>query len=184
MEKSTAFEKFNNLFYEIDKYDKCLKQIDKEFIYGTSGFRTDASILHKVYKKITYLIKFKNKIYKVSFRVALGLYLKSIEYHGMPFGIMITASHNKYKDNGFKIAAFKGESAPTTWESYFTKIVNTKNLIDFIKEYIQILAEQKSKRTIEDIMNTKALICYAYDTRPSSKEFDEITWYLIFKILS
>jgi phosphomannomutase len=92
----------------------------------------------------------------------------------MPFGIMITASHNKYKDNGFKIAAFNGESAPTSWESYLTQIVNTKNLIQYFKTYIKTLAEE-ANRTIEEIMNTKALICYAYDTRPSSKEFDEIT---------
>lgn len=92
----------------------------------------------------------------------------------MPFGIMITASHNKYKDNGFKIACFKGESAPNSWESYFSNIVNSKNLIEYFKAYVQTLAEQ-TKRSIEEILNTKALICYAYDTRPSSKEFDEIT---------
>lgn len=111
---------------------------------------------------------------QVSFRVALGLYLKSVEFHGMPFGIMITASHNKYKDNGFKIAAFRGESAPISWESYFTQIVNSKNLIQYIQAYIKTLAKETNK-TIEEIMNTKALLCYAYDTRPSSKEFDQIT---------
>jgi len=92
----------------------------------------------------------------------------------MPFGIMITASHNKYKDNGFKIAAFKGVCAPKSWESYLSKIVNSKNLIEYCKAYIKTLAEE-TNRSFEEIMNTKALICYAYDTRPSSKEFDEIT---------
>jgi len=47
MENNT-FDKFEHIFTEIDKYDKSLKQIEKEFIYGTSGFRCDASILHKV----------------------------------------------------------------------------------------------------------------------------------------
>lgn len=92
----------------------------------------------------------------------------------MPFGIMITASHNKYKDNGFKIAAFRGESAPNSWESYFTNLVNTKNLIEYFKAYITKLSEE-TNRTIDEIMNIKGLICYGYDTRPSSKEFDEIT---------
>lgn len=86
---------------------------------------------------------------------------------------MITASHNKYNDNGFKLAAFKGESIPADWEEFFTNLVNSTNLIDFIKYYLLFISE-KNKIQIEKLLTIKGLICYAYDTRPSSKEFNNI----------
>ncbi len=43
-----SLENFNLILSELDNYDKSLKQIDSDFVYGTSGFRTDASLLHKV----------------------------------------------------------------------------------------------------------------------------------------
>jgi hypothetical protein len=46
--EQNSFDKFNNIFTELDKYDKSLKHIEGDFIYGTSGFRCDAKILHKV----------------------------------------------------------------------------------------------------------------------------------------
>lgn len=101
------------------------------------------------------------------------MYLKSIEFNGIPLGLMITASHNKYHDNGFKVAAFNGESVPSSWEKYFKDIVNAKNLIEFMK-YSLLDIVRNTNKNIKSLLSTKALICYAYDTRPSSKEFDLI----------
>jgi phosphomannomutase len=86
---------------------------------------------------------------------------------GMPFGLMISASHNKYKDNGFKIAAFKGESSPLEWEEFFEDFVNTNNITDKFKEILKKISQEKNI-SIENLLAIKANICLGYDTRPSS----------------
>lgn len=48
--ENNDFEEYESLFNKLESYDKSLKTIDKEFFYGTSGFRYEASILHKVSK--------------------------------------------------------------------------------------------------------------------------------------
>jgi len=53
-----SLEKFELIFSKINEYDKGMKQIDRDFVYGTSGFRCEASIMHKVFFKIQF-----NKIY-------------------------------------------------------------------------------------------------------------------------
>jgi phosphomannomutase len=103
----------------------------------------------------------------------LGLYLKSIENMGLPLGLMVTASHNKYKDNGFKIAAFKGESAPLSWEEFFEDLVNTNNITTKLKEILEKISLDKNI-SLENLLAIKANICVGYDTRPSSIIFYEI----------
>lgn len=49
MENNTL-DKYQHFFKELNNYDKSLKLINKDFIYGTSGFRCDASSLHRVNK--------------------------------------------------------------------------------------------------------------------------------------
>ena len=63
---------------------------------------------------------------------------------------MVTASHNKYTDNGFKISSLNGENIPSEWKGIYTNIVNTKNLI------------QDFKSLVVDLLNQTATIKYYF----------------------
>ncbi len=139
--------KFN--FDQISIYDSKLNQFsDKTFSYGTSGFRYD-----------------ENELDKIVFRVAIVSCIKSISSKGMPTGIIITASHNKYTDNGLKIAAEDGHSISPEWENKYTKIVNSKNLKNDLEN---LLSEFK------DFTNYEPIINIACDTRRSSPGLTKI----------
>lgn len=86
---------------------------------------------------------------------------------------MITASHNKYKDNGLKIAALKGESAPSSWEGFFEDLANTNNIQGKLKEVLEEISKEK-KISVESLLAIKANICIGYDTRPSSINLEKI----------
>jgi phosphoacetylglucosamine mutase len=59
--------------------------------YGTAGFRYDSDIIKKI-----------------AFRVGISVaYCSNLLQE--PIGIMITASHNKYTDNGIKLVKHDGE---------------------------------------------------------------------------
>lgn len=74
--------------------------------YGTSGFRNDAK-----------------KIIEISFKIGeIIAYLTTSKNEN--FGIMITASHNKYIDNGVKIVDMKGNMIEKDYEIILEKYVN------------------------------------------------------------
>ena len=91
MEKDLSYlplpEKILNSLEEIDKN---IKTIDRYFNYGTAGFRFNEDLLEKI-----------------SFRSGILTCLLSMSKNSLPYGIMLTASHNIYTDNGVKIAGLK-----------------------------------------------------------------------------
>jgi len=104
----------------------------------------------------------------VLFRLLVGTYIKSLENHGLPLGIMITASHKKYTDNGFLIAGVNGEPISSEWKAFYNEIVNIECLKDFFIKYLDCIY-QKNKDIID--FSIQSSICFSMDTRPSSKNF-------------
>jgi len=85
--------------------------------YGTSGFRDEAK-----------------KIIDISFKIGEILaYLTTSKNEN--FGIMITASHNKYIDNGVKIVDRKGNMIEKDYEIILEKYVNDEFEILKTKNY-------------------------------------------------
>lgn len=84
---------------------------------------------------------------------------------------MITASHNKYTDNGFKIADIDGKMLVQDWERYYTEISNTKDL----REYIYNLINELSLTFPDFYLNNQAHICLGFDTRRSSPLLANLT---------
>ena len=78
-----------------------------QYNYGTSGFRFNYEIMYKIAKKIgTAVALLSNK-------------------KNNTLGIMITASHNPYEDNGVKIVNYDGCMIPIEDEQYLTEYVNS-----------------------------------------------------------
>lgn len=150
IDKVEFSREFEQTLTKLNEYDSKIKTIDKVFNYGTSGFRYN-----------------EKELDKVTFRVSFVTCLLSQVNQGAPMGIMITASHNKHTDNGIKIAGVNGEGISYEWEQIYTRIVNSKNLINDIKEVIIEIGEiNKNKYFFRDNV---ALINLAYDTRQSSE---------------
>lgn len=85
--------------------------------YGTSGFRDDAK-----------------KIINISFKIGeIMAHLSKSKNEN--FGIMITASHNKYIDNGVKIVDRKGNMINKDYEIILEKYINNEFEIIKINDY-------------------------------------------------
>ena len=135
---STFPEEYLTKLVEIDN---TLPTIDFTFAYGTAGFRYKDSILDKV-----------------SFRAAIFTSLLSMSKNSLPHGIMITASHNPYQDNGIKISGDFGVMITPEEEDIAVEIANSKNLKETLLSVIKKL----------NITQTRSIIVLAHDTRRSS----------------
>lgn len=82
---------------------------------------------------------------------------------------MITASHNKYTDNGIKIAGLDGTSIPSSWEKIYTDIVNSKNIKSDLQTLIKNLLLQNHAKVKYFFRDNTPIINFAYDTRRSSE---------------
>ena len=90
--------------------------------YGTAGFRDNAE-----------------KIIDISFKIGRIIsYLAITENHNL--GIMITASHNEYQDNGVKIVNSDGQMINKNYESIIENYINDK---EEIGNYMEILSPKK-----------------------------------------
>jgi phosphomannomutase len=146
------YNEIDSYFNDVNEYDMGLKAINKNFSYGTSGFRNN-----------------EDEMERLSFRAALVTCILS-KFHGIPIGIIITGSHNKYTDNGLKISSVNGESLDSNWERFYENIVNSKCLVDDLQAFILQLQEEGFK----SFYNNTARVVFAYDTRRSSIRLSEI----------
>ncbi|XP_073038429.1 phosphoacetylglucosamine mutase-like isoform X2 [Primulina eburnea] len=115
--------------------------------YGTSGFRTDASLLESTV-----------------FRVGILAALRSIQT-GSVIGLMITASHNEVSDNGVKVADPSGGMLTQLWEPFADAIANASNphsLIQLIDDFVK-----KENIQLDGAPSSEVLL--GRDTRPSGK---------------
>ena len=148
MEKDLSYlplpEKILNSLEEIDKN---IKTIDRYFNYGTAGFRFNEDLLEKI-----------------SFRSGILTCLLSMSKNSLPYGIMLTASHNIYTDNGVKIAGLKGEMIDHNEEILMEEIANSKNLIETIKSITQKL----------NIKQHRCIVILGNDTRRSCQNLSNL----------
>ena len=150
-------QSFLSLLNEIEEEDMKYKTFKKYFAYGTSGFRYDESELERI-----------------AFRLGIISCIKSQCYQGLPIGIMITASHNKYKDNGFKIAGLEGEGLDEYWEKKYEVLINSSNLKEEIKKLIEDLLKDEKTNNKKFFTDFKPVLAYSYDTRRSSINLADI----------
>jgi phosphoacetylglucosamine mutase len=79
---------------------------------------------------------------------------------GKTIGLMITASHNPYADNGIKLVDPMGEMLDVALENHLTDLINMGD-DDFFKSI-----EQMEKHSPKP--NPNIVVYIGYDTRPSS----------------
>lgn len=113
MEKSNIIA---TILSSLIQLDKSFPSVEKTLSYGTAGFRFDESLLERC-----------------AFRCGIATCLLSISQGGLPYGMMLTASHNRYTDNGIKIAGENGETLSKDKEILYEEIVNSKNLSETIE---------------------------------------------------
>ena len=100
--------------------------------YGTSGFRFHHSVIEEIATKIGNVVGFLSG------------------YYHLPYGIMITASHNPHEDNGVKIVNAEGEMINADEEKMVTDYVN----------------DNHTQCEYENMKNPEVFV--GYDTRKSS----------------
>lgn len=91
--------------------------------YGTSGFRTDATLLDAVVIRASVLMTLRSKQIQKS------------------CGIMITASHNPENDNGLKLIDYTGDMINEQFERYAVELAMCKTFDDFISNIHRIITE-------------------------------------------
>lgn len=102
-------------------------------IFGTSGFRYN----HKIIENISY-------------KLGIALVKCSININNR-IGVMITASHNQYEDNGIKITDDKGELLSKELEELMTKIVNSDDINYNIEDKVEIIIGQDTRESCNRI---------------------------------
>ncbi len=111
---------------------ECLKLADKSFKskrirYGTSGFRFPS-----------------HNMYYISFRLGIFMTYLSYKHSPQPWGIIFTASHNQYLDNGVKIIDHQGHMLNFEYEKILEEFVNNQNLSEAVSN-LMIYLKIKSK---------------------------------------
>lgn len=82
---------------KIQELDDSYPDPNKRFSYGTAGFRDKADLLERAF-----------------FRVGLVVAIRAKQVGTC--GVMITASHNSWEDNGVKIIEPDGSMLVSRWE--------------------------------------------------------------------
>ncbi|CAI4398188.1 AAC_collapsed_G0014140.mRNA.1.CDS.1 [Saccharomyces cerevisiae] len=132
-------------------YDDTCRTKNVQFSYGTAGFRTLAKNLDTV-----------------MFSTGILAVLRSLKLQGQYVGVMITASHNPYQDNGVKIVEPDGSMLLATWESYAMQLANAASFATNFEEFRVELAKLIEHEKID--LNTTVVphIVVGRDSRESS----------------
>ena len=117
----------------------------KRFAYGTAGFRTLGSHLERV-----------------CFRAGLLAAIRAKVKGGLA-GVMVTASHNPWQDNGLKLIEADGSMLEADWERLAETLVNAENLSE-------TLLEVSKNAGLTDLFEPRGVVYVGQDTRESSKQ--------------
>ena len=115
--------------------------------YGTAGFRMKA-----------------DKLDSVMFQMGSLAGLRSRKLHGQTIGVMITASHNNFEDNGVKLVDPQGDMLEQEWEKYAKYMASAMNAQEAANAYNTMLKDLKIDQKKE------AHVIFARDTRPSGNQ--------------
>jgi phosphoacetylglucosamine mutase len=120
--------------------------------YGTSGFRFNENIM-------------QNIAYDIGSSIGVLLLKKNItnQTNTKNLGIMITASHNIYSDNGVKIIDETGNMLQSLDEELLEDLVNYK------KTFTTELSEYRTNY-LSKLLNSHSLIIFGNDTRRSCEK--------------
>ena len=119
--------------------------------YGTAGFRAHHSLLDRVLYRCGILMAIRSKYY---FRT----------------GVMITASHNKWTDNGVKLIDYNGEMLDEEWQKYANDIVNADEAD--LQSTINSIHEKVSSHDLPPASPKHVcipVVVVGYDTRESAE---------------
>ncbi|EMC92579.1 hypothetical protein BAUCODRAFT_76931 [Baudoinia panamericana UAMH 10762] len=117
---------------------------DRDFTYGTAGFRMRADLLPSI-----------------MFTVGLLASLRSKKCNGNTIGVMITASHNPAEDNGVKLVDPMGDMLNVDWEWYAAGLANARDPEKLRNGYMHCINKLKVDRS------APSKVIFARDTRPS-----------------
>ncbi|KAK7201754.1 N-acetylglucosamine-phosphate mutase [Novymonas esmeraldas] len=152
-------------------FDELRKVIDAEFplrhdalrsplTYGTAGFRTNGALLPPVAARVSMIAALRS-VYCQAKRAAEGQTAPCM------IGIMVTASHNPYVDNGFKIIDVDGGMLAPSWEEWCTRAANATSGSDLQAVMMDCVAHDPTAFRAE--VFTRCVVHFSRDTRPSGE---------------
>lgn len=133
-------------------YDETCRTKNVQYSYGTAGFRTLAKDLDTV-----------------MFTTGILAVLRSLKLQGQYVGVMITASHNPYQDNGVKIVEPDGSMLLASWEPYAMQLANAASFATHFEEFYAELVKLIELEKIDlGASNIAPHIVVGRDSRESS----------------
>ena len=134
-----------------------IKSKNEYYPYGTSGFRFNENVM----------IKLSEKIGKAIAYVIILLNCQSPIKKNI--GVMVTASHNVYTDNGIKLVDTNGDMIDSDMESLMEYIVNNDN-VDVSKYINDNFGIDINEIIIKYVSDKKVKFLIGNDTRRSCKD--------------
>ena len=92
----------------------------------------------------------------------------------------MTASHNKYTDNGLKVVDINGEYFDRNVELIYEEFINAKDFTFTLKKIIELMSNNSQSKYF--FRDNKARLCLGYDTRRSCEKLKKHILYA-FEIL-